>query len=294
MLKKFLINKVFGWQECDSETYKKAWYQFGGSVCTHPDVIDWLSKKTGRSVSYLSRKKNNDLVSCIYHTNRSFSLYSNDYPFVFEDILLPLHGEHRHLIPFRTKILSPRHAGKAMNSIYRAVGKHKICYAKESWSKTTSRKRDGERKRFIKGGGSIININLLSDEEICDAYIRLFTLRWAGSKRCYKKDALMEVLSHFRHLIFGHALIFNEVIIAIDLIFMSECQNWIYFDDINGGYDPEHRQFSPGTVLLWENLTQAKALCQQQQKEMIFSLGKYEEQWDSKSCGATWCRLAVP
>lgn len=138
----------------------------------------------------------------------------------------------------------------------------------------------------MRAGGKIIPISELSNSQICEAYIRLFNLRWNNEKRCYSREALMEVLSDFRHFLFGYALMMEHKIIAIDLIFHSASDRWIYFDDVNGGYDPQYSRFRPGAVLLWENICAARHFSEQAKKKMVFSLGVYDKKWEYKNL---WC-----
>ena len=35
------------WERSNFETYKLAYHLYGGSVCTHPDVLQFLSKASG-------------------------------------------------------------------------------------------------------------------------------------------------------------------------------------------------------------------------------------------------------
>lgn len=281
-----LKNRLCGWQQSDFATYAESWYKHGGSFCTHPEIIAWLSSKLGMKLHFLSRKSRSGELSSIYYVKQTFSLYSDRYPVIFEDILLPLHDEHKSLIPIKTSRLSPVHAGAARNGAFFPWAKRKICYVKQRFSKSTAKKRTGERNKFLRAGGHIIMLSVLSNEQICDAYIRLFNLRWNNEKRCYQREALLEMLSQFRHFLFGHALVMDGNIIAIDLIFKSDCGRWIYFDDVNGGYDPQYSALRPGSVLLWENICQARTLSQTEGKKMIFSLGSYDKEWGYKNL---WC-----
>ena len=279
-------NSLCGWQRSDLKTYSESWHQLGGSFCTHPEVISWLSKKQGLQITYLKKKTRDGGCSGLYYVNQSFSVYTDCYPFIFEDILLPLHAEHKPLIPIRTSRLSPLNEGGVRNSAYFPWAKRKICYVRTHFSKNTLRKRKGESNKFLRAGGQVISISELSNSQVCEAYIRLFNLRWNNEKRCYSAAALLEVLAHFRSFLFGHALIMDGKIIAIDLIFKSASERWIYFDDVNGGYDPQYSQWRPGSVLLWENICAARHLSDEENKRMIFSLGVYEKEWEYKNL---WC-----
>jgi hypothetical protein len=160
---------------------------------------------------------------------------------------------------------------------------------KPEFSKKTIRKRNGERNRFLKLGGEIIDIQSLSSEMISDAYIKLFNARWSGKIRPFPRKNLLDAIEKFRPMIFGSALSINKEIIAIDLILKSECPEWIYFDDINGGYDPQYNEIGAGSILLWENYTRAKEICQSENKKSYSPLGSYLRAWSIKDNGATFC-----
>ncbi|MFH5071358.1 transcriptional regulator [Enterobacter cloacae complex sp. 2024EL-00215] len=276
---------IFGWEECDLNTYSHAYSIYGGSVCTHPDVLTYLAAKQEKKIKFFCKRKNGAVVSSTYSVNDSLSLYSKSHPFVFEDIILPSAPDCKLALPFKTKKLSPLQKNSFINSFGNKILNDEICHMKPEFSKKTIRKRNGERNRFLKLGGEIIDIQSLSSEMISDAYIKLFNARWSGKIRPFPRKNLLDAIEKFRPMIFGSALSINKEIIAIDLILKSECPEWIYFDDINGGYDPQYNEIGAGSILLWENYTRAKEICQSENKKIIFSLGKlfkgmeYKRQW---------------
>jgi hypothetical protein len=52
-----LRNFIFGWEECDLSIYRQAYATYGGSVCTHPDVLTYLSSKRNKEISSFAEKK---------------------------------------------------------------------------------------------------------------------------------------------------------------------------------------------------------------------------------------------
>ncbi|WP_259341115.1 antimicrobial resistance protein Mig-14 [Serratia odorifera] len=89
---------------------------------------------------------------------------------------------------------------------------------------------------------------VFSNDALCDIYISLFTKRWGDTLSCYSRDALSDVLGALRHLVFGYVLLMNGQPCAYDLVFKAECPQWIFFDCINGGYDPDFASLSVGSV----------------------------------------------
>lgn len=284
-LVKMLRSLICGWEECDLSIYRQAYSVYGGSVCTHPDVLTYLANKRKKDIRFFCRKKDGIIVSSTYSISGSLNLYSKSHPFVFEDIILPSAPHSKFFLPVRTKKLSPLQKNAFINSFSSKMLNDEICHMKSVFSPKTIKKRNGERNRFLKLGGEILDVNTLSAEEICDSYINLFNARWRGKISPFPRENLLDAIENLRHMVFGSALTFNKKIIAIDLIFKTECPEWIYFDDINGGYDPQYNDIGAGSVLLWENYNRARELCERDEKQIIFSLGKnfsgmeYKKQW---------------
>jgi len=242
----------------------------------------------GKYLTWYSKKHNGKVIAVAYQANNSLCIYDKKYPFVFEDIILPFQPGVKCILPFRTKKLSPVNKGTCWNVLPDMFNQHKACHIKGSFSKKTAKKRNGERNRFLRMGGEIIDICTLPSDTIADEYIRLFNLRWKGAINCFKKERLVETLDTLRTLLFGYILYIDGKIVALDLIFKAESKPWVYMDDINGGYDPNYNHLSVGSVLLWENICRAKDYCNSNNKELIFSLGSFRKEWDYKKA---WCDI---
>ncbi len=83
-------------------------------------------------------------------------------------------------------------------------------------------------------------------------------------------------------MIFGNVMFFAGVPCAIDLVLAASSENMIYFDVPNGGVDPQFSQYSPGSLLMWSNISDARRICAIQNKKMAFSIGMYEKNWEYK------------
>ncbi|MEL5252838.1 GNAT family N-acetyltransferase [Serratia ureilytica] len=278
-------NKLNGWCLSDINAYKEAYSQFGGSVCSHPDVICFLSKK-GPDPSFYVYKHNGHVVCATYATNRNIRVGTPDYPFVFDDIIIPYNKNAKKIfLPFRTKQLSPYHDGDFHNCIYWSGTKRKTCIVKNDFSNATHKKRRHALKKFIKAGGEVRSVDDFSNAELCDIYCALFKLRWGNSLQCYSKGGLLEVFEELRHLVYGYVLLMQGTPCAYDLIFKAQSKKWYFFDCINGGYDPAYTHLSVGSILMYLNIQCARDICQADNVMMGFSLGmdnprwKYKQQW---------------
>ena len=54
-----------GWQVIDAPENRRAWQRFGGSVITHPDVVERLANLAGIPVRYLGWEEGGQLVAAV-------------------------------------------------------------------------------------------------------------------------------------------------------------------------------------------------------------------------------------
>ncbi|TPW51400.1 GNAT family N-acetyltransferase [Serratia sp. SRS-8-S-2018] len=279
-------NHKTGWSLSDFDTYQDAYSRYGGSVCSHPDVIRFLSEN-GPAPAFYGYWRKGELVCATYATDKHIRAGDAAYPFVFDDIIIP-YNKHagKIMLPFRTKQLSPYHAGDFHNCIYWTGLKRKTCVVKQDFSKATHKKRRLAYKKFLQAGGECRPVDHFSNAELSDIYCRLFRLRWGTSLPCYSGTALVEVFEALRHLVFGHVLLMRGEPCAYDLVFKAESPQWVFFDCINGGYDPAHAELSIGSILMYLNIQRAREICQAKNVKMAFSLGMDNPRWQYKQ---QWC-----
>lgn len=65
LLNKFQWFRERGWHEIDATRYEQIWQTYGGSVATHPTIIDKLSKFANIPVRYLGWQQEGQLVGAI-------------------------------------------------------------------------------------------------------------------------------------------------------------------------------------------------------------------------------------
>ncbi len=53
---------VYGWRGSDAMTYRKCYEQYGGSINMHPDVLDFVTGKSGQTIRYFQRQKHGEIV----------------------------------------------------------------------------------------------------------------------------------------------------------------------------------------------------------------------------------------
>ena len=74
MLNRLRAFRERGWREVDALTYAQAWQRFGGSVATHPLVVEQLAEMAGIPVRYLGWESAGELVAAIPTWGRHLAL----------------------------------------------------------------------------------------------------------------------------------------------------------------------------------------------------------------------------
>lgn len=274
----------FGWENSDAETYRNIFEQYGGSINVHPDMVDFVAKRSGEKVSYFHCEKEGVIVGA-YPVIGEKSLGADiwrRYPFSYDEILFPLEPSTRVWFPEKSNRLSHRLKDNIINANYTLARKNKVCIVKETGSPKSDKNRRNEFKRFLKSDGICVDQSSISAEELAALYLYLFNARFKGQVRCYEKNDLLDVIKTLRHLFFGKVLFIGDAPCAIDLALFSESSEKIYFDIPNGGVQPCYSDLSPGSLVMWKNIQAAKKMCEEKRKKMIFSIGALDENWTYK------------
>lgn len=285
--------KLLGWKPSNYEIYCQAYREFGGSVCSHPLVLKVLEDSAPNQIQFFHKEVNGKIVGAFFADKRGEIIHPyKKIPVIFENIILPisptLGGCY---LPAKSKELSIRHQKQFLNYTYGMLNRRSICLVKDSFSKKTNKKRQSEMNKFLNSGGEVVPISAFSSEQLSEIYIKLFNIRWGGTYHCSSIEKLAKFIASIRPLLFGNVLIYKGEPCAYDLIYQAECDNWIYFDDHNGGVNTDIKDFSVGTLLLFANINEARGLCQQKNKEFIFSLGRANDKWAYKKLWANEIKL---
>ena len=279
-----LKHSISGWKPCSYDVYAETYQKFGGSVNMHPDVAEFFMRKGQRNFSFWQSCTDGE-VNAAYFIVDDKEVGLNvwrEYPVSFDEVMLPVSAQKKIWLPDKTNRLSSRHRNSILNSAFFYRTKRQICRVKASFSGKTVKKRNGELRKFMGMGGVCYRLSDMSPKEIAALYVRLFKLRFAESVRCYEEGKIEELLSAVPHLIFGNVLFYSGTPCAIDLVLSADSDSTVYFDVPNGGVDPKYSAFSPGSMLMWANISDARNLCAMQDKEMIFSIGLYDKEWEYK------------
>lgn len=280
-----ILAALAGWRECSSEDYSEAYELYGGSNCTHPNLLDFLQANTPERYRFYSKKIKGEIKAAIF-TNSfgEFCLPGRYNHFMNADeIIFPADKSERFLLPFNSKKISSLHSKNLLIKLPSIFNKRQICLVRTDLSQKTKKNRRNEVNRFLKNGGTISPTTNYSTQEICEIYNDLIIKRWGKKIDDIRLKYIHKFLSENPDMLFGNILEIAGKPCAYDLIIKSESPDWIYFDIPNGGVDPEYNHLSIGSVLMWVNTQQAISLCETQGKEIRFSLGmptmSYKNRW---------------
>ncbi len=287
---------IYGWNTSDAEIYRQCYKKNGGSINVHPDVIDFITKKTGQTVDYFHHMEKGEVVGCyplLDHKYVGAKVWSK-YPISYDDVLFPLSEDSKAMFPEHCNRISPFLKGRVLNINYKIARKGNVCIVKDTFSSKTEKNRRNEYRKFQNAGGLCVDQSDFSAQELARLYIHLFKARFGDKVRCHNENNLTEIITELRHLIFGKVLFVNEVPCAFDLIFRAESDGVIYFDVPNGGLEPSFSHLSPGSLVMWQNIQSARADCEKKQKKMIFSIGALTNEWSYKLRWANVIKTGKP
>ena len=138
-----------------------------------------------------------------------------------------------------------------------------------------------ELRLLEEAGGVVKPIQDFDSATIAAMYCDLFLRRWnfpaTGAER------MAEVIERLRSLLIGSVVFLNDAPIAIQLVYRVEAPEWISVEYVNGGVDPQTREFSPGSVLSFLNTQSAWEDARARNKALRFSFGRsdreYKDRW---------------
>ncbi|PHM62389.1 GNAT family N-acetyltransferase [Xenorhabdus ishibashii] len=276
-----------GWKECSFEQYKEAHALFGGCTLAHPNIIKFLDKHLDEQFCFYIKKTDPAIQGAYFSfkNNKLIEKMQSRYPVSYDEIIFPIAADAKLFLPVKSKRLSVIHKNNFINtSFHSLLSKRKVCLIKDSFSYKTRRNRSNEINKFRRAGGEIRPSSEFSAEDLVDIYIDLYQKRWDYSHSEEQKKHLLEIYTELREHIFGNVLLINGKPCAYDLVLWADSPKWVSFDAINGGYDPEYAHLSVGSILMWVNTQEAKALCQQRDKTMRYSLGNPTLEYKSRWC----------
>ncbi|MFK5735780.1 antimicrobial resistance protein Mig-14 [Pseudomonas urmiensis] len=279
-----------GWQAIDASAYADAWQRFGGSVATHPLVIEQLADLAQIPVRYLGWQHNGELKAAIPTWGRHLALSKDVLKRHGKKGLFDL-GNAELILPAAADAGAPlRHAGRYLSELNQGrftglkaqAEQLAMARAHEDLSKKFRYNQRRELRLLEEAGGVVRPISDFSATEIAAMYCDLFQRRWGfpatGAER------MAEVLERLRELLIGSVLLLDGAPIAIQLVYRVEAPEWISVEYVNGGVDPETKAFSPGSVLSFLNTQAAWEDARARNKPLRFSFGRADREYKDRWC----------
>jgi len=280
----YLKRTLYGWKKSDANIYEYCFKCFGGSVNMHPEVINFFASHNKEAVTYFHKEKSGQYIAAYALLNKNsigVEQWKN-FPLSYDEVMIPVAKEATILFPEKINKISHFNKHNFLNVNFSIARKNKICFVKDSFSAKTEKNRRNEYNRFLKTGGRCCDLNQFSPQELADYYIFLFKSRFTDKLECYSRDSLITIIGAMKRMIVGHILFIKDEPCAMDLMFMAESDHIIYFDVPNGGVNMKYTDLSPGSLLMWKNISSAREYCEQAGKEMRLSIGSVGKHWSYK------------
>lgn len=290
MLNRFQGWRERGWSVIDASTYANAWQRFGGSVATHPLVVEQLADLAQIPVRYLAWERNGQLQAAIATWGRDLAL-SKDvlkragkkglFDIGNAELILPAAADAQAVLRHRGRYLSALNEGR-LTGLKPQAEQLAMARTPEELSKKFRYNQRRELRLLEEAGGVVRPVSDFSSPELAAIYCDLFQRRWGFAATGAERMA--EVLERLRELLIGSVIFLNDAPIAVQLIYRVEAPQWISVEYVNGGVDPETREFSPGSVLSFLNTQSAWEQARALNKPLRFSFGRADREYKDRWC----------
>lgn len=290
MLNRFQGWRERGWTPVDADVYAQAWQRYGGSVATHPQVIERLAGLAQIPVRYLGWKQGGELKGAIATWGRDLAL-SKDvlkrtgkkglFDLGNAEIILPIAADAQVPLRHRGRYLSALNQGR-VSTLKPQAEQLAMARTPEDLSKKFRYNQRRELRLLEEAGGVVRPVSEFSGVELAAIYCDLFQRRWGfpatGAER------LAEVLELLKAFLIGSVLFLNDAPIAVQVVYRVQAPEWISVEYVNGGVDPETRAFSPGSVLSFLNTQSAWEHARAQDLPLRFSFGRADREYKERWC----------
>jgi hypothetical protein len=290
-----MLNRLQAWRErdwtvVDAATYDQAWQRFGGSVATHPRVIEQLADLAEIPVRYLALERHGEVRAAIATWGRDLALSKNVLRRRGKKGLFDL-GNAELILPAAQDAHAPlRHRGRYLSelNVERFDGlkpqpeRLALARAPEDLSKKFRYNQRRELRLLEEAGGVVRPVESFTSVELAAIYCDLFQRRWGFAATGATRMA--EVLERLRELLIGSVILLDDAPIAVQLIYRVEAPQWVSVEYINGGVDPLKRELSPGSVLSFINTQSAWEHARACGKPLRFSFGRADREYKERWC----------
>jgi len=279
-----------GWSEIDAAAYADAWQRFGGSVASHPQVIARLAELAQIPVRYLGWIEQGELKGAIATWGRHLALAKEVlkregkrqlFDLGNAEIILPVAADAQVRLRHRARYLSELNLGRVQGLRAQPEGLA-LAREPEQYSKKFRYNQRREQRLLEEAGGLIRPMLDLSAAEQAAVYADLFRRRWGFAAA--GEGHLAEVFARLREFMTGSLIYLEGQPVAIQILYRVEAPGWISLEYINGGVDPQNREFSPGSVLSFVNTQQAWEDARARGKPLRYSFGRADREYKDRWC----------
>ena len=279
-----------GWTPIDAAAYADAWQRFGGSVATHPQVVERLAGLAGIPVRYLGWLEHGELRAALPAWGRHLALSKDVLKRHGQRGLFDL-GNAEIILPAAPSVQAPlRHQARyvsVLNAEQFSTLREQpeglaLAREPEEYSKKFRYNQRREQRLLEDAGGVIRPMLELSAVEQATIYAELFQRRWGFEAT--GKDHLAEVFALLREFMTGSLIYLQDQPVAIQILYRVDAPQWVSLEYINGGVDPQNREFSPGSVLSFVNTQNAWSEARALGKPLRYSFGRADREYKDRWC----------
>lgn len=290
MLSRVRFWRERGWLPISADDYAAAWNTFGGSVATHPDVVARLAGLAGIPVRYLGHFVEGEVRAAMPTWGRHLAL-SKDvlkqqgkrglFDLGNAEVILPIAPEVRVQVRHHMRYISECNAGQLVDLREQPEGLA-LAREPEQYSKKFRYNQRRELRLLEEAGGVIRPMLDLSAAEQAHIYADLFLRRWGFEAT--GKEHLAEVFMLMREFMTGSLIYLDGQPVAIQVLYRVQAPQWVSLEYINGGVDPQQRDFSPGSVLSFVNTQSEWEQARAQGKPLRYSFGRADREYKDRWC----------
>ncbi|MBI6633235.1 GNAT family N-acetyltransferase [Pseudomonas paralactis] len=290
MLNRFQGWRERGWSVVDAPAYDEAWQRFGGSVATHPQVIERLAGLADIPVRYLAWEQGGERQACIATWGRDLALSKNVlkqagkkglFDLGNAELILPAAANAEAPLRHRARYLSILNEGR-FSGLKPQAEQLAMARTPEELSKKFRYNQRRELRLLEDAGGVVRPVSEFTAAELAAIYCDLFLRRWGFVAT--GAEHMAEVIGLLREWLIGSVIFLNDAPIAVQLVYRVESPEWISVEYVNGGVDPQTRSFSPGSVLSFLNTQSAWEQAREVGKPLRFSFGRADREYKDRWC----------
>ncbi|WP_070885151.1 GNAT family N-acetyltransferase [Pseudomonas argentinensis] len=279
-----------GWVPIAVDDYAAAWARFGGSVITHPQVVQRLAGLAGIPVRYLGHFIDGELKAAIPTWGRHLAL-SRDvlkrqgrgdfFDLGNAEVILPVAPRTMAPVRQRMRYVTTLHEG-GVSTLRKQREELALARQPEEYGKKFRYNQRRELRILEGAGGEILPVSGLSPDALAAIYTELFEKRWGFDVP--GKQHLCEVFEALKDFLWGNYLQLDGKPVAVQVLYRVESPDWISIEYINGGVDPASRDFSPGSVLTFINTQSAWEDARLRGKPLRYSFGRADVEYKDRWC----------